>query len=595
MKQKVLLIVSIIAAIAMLSCSLGTDDDSDGGGDSVSEVLKSIPEVKPTLPKSLRAPDSKSIRAVPRAFNDITELTAANLNPVRSQAWIDLQDGDDLQLMLNRAIRFIGEYASANDIPVDKEFSVPIDSTALSNIFKVPANSVASVTVSNKCLIKGSDPKDLTLYCKIKVVTSHSNNQILAKVRIVTNNDSTKNLTINLDIDMGNQGTQQMYVTFNTATGDCVSVVSMKDPNGNDFGAMIQQSIVGSGGEVTTINRFTGASLGGSPATHVAFGNDSNGGIASLFSFTDSNTNQTTDYCYQEYYNNEGHLIRRDFGSSSPFSMNSEFLDHQQNLKTLGINTPPSKIYLKQDANSSTTYKYSVDNGATYAPLAGYGYTDPSNYTYGFYFKADGKTDTPLAQGDGLYAIESVSGDIDGDNYIGPIIYSLDYQVPAPTNIFGKSLYIDHEYPLKNILPVTLADYVLIRKETGSFDVQWTDWEGNTINDTLVWYDFYLNKNGTDKSLIEVPLGDIDLRDKLSTYDVYYYSGGTLEKEQGYFFKTTKTSVPSYFTTPDPSAVNAVKDGLTAALDNALTLSGANYESNLVLLSGDSVLAGLTL
>ncbi|NCB02945.1 MAG: NAD(P)H-dependent oxidoreductase subunit E [Spirochaetia bacterium] len=51
----------------------------------------------------------------------------------------------------------------------------------------------------------------------------------------------------------------------------------------------------------------------------------------------------------------------------------------------------------------------------------------------------------------------------------------------------------------------------------------------------------------------------------------------------------------SYFTTPDPSAVNAVKDGLTAALDNALTLSGANYESNLVLLSGDSVLAGLTL
>ncbi|MDD3981300.1 MAG: hypothetical protein PHT55_03755 [Spirochaetales bacterium] len=90
MKQKVLLIVSIIAAIAMLSCSLGTDDDSDGGGDSVSEVLKSIPEVKPTLPKSLRAPDSKSIRAVPRALNDITELTAANLNPVRSQAWIDL-------------------------------------------------------------------------------------------------------------------------------------------------------------------------------------------------------------------------------------------------------------------------------------------------------------------------------------------------------------------------------------------------------------------------------------------------------------------------------------------------------------------------
>jgi hypothetical protein len=93
----------------------------------------------------------------------------------------------------------------------------------------------------------------------------------------------------------------------------------------------------------------------------------------------------------------------------------------------------------------------------------------------GFYFKADGKTDTPLEQGDGLYATESVSGDIDDDNHIGPMIYSLDYQVPAPTNIFGKSLYIDHEYPLKNILPVTSADYVQIRKETGSSDVQRTD------------------------------------------------------------------------------------------------------------------------
>jgi hypothetical protein len=43
MKHKVLLLVSVITIMAMLSYSPGADDASDGGGESVSEVLKSIP------------------------------------------------------------------------------------------------------------------------------------------------------------------------------------------------------------------------------------------------------------------------------------------------------------------------------------------------------------------------------------------------------------------------------------------------------------------------------------------------------------------------------------------------------------------------
>lgn len=41
----------------------------------------------------------------------------------------------------------------------------------------------------------------------------------------------------------------------------------------------------------------------------------------------------------------------------------------------------------------------------------------------------------------------------------------------------------------------------------------------------------------------------------------------------------------SYFTTHDLSVVNVVKDGLTATLDYALKLSGANYDANLITLA----------
>lgn len=346
MNKRIVSAFFIIAIIFASSCSLGGSGDSDSAS-SVSAVLQNIPEVKQTLPKSLRAPDAKSINHISRNIGVISEVTADSLKPIKSQAWIDLQEGDSSQLMLNRAIKYIGSYAADHDIEVDKEFSVPVDSTILATVFKVPSFELSGLTVSNKCIIKGSDPKDLTLYSNIKLSTSHSSSTIKAKASIKTNADSSVSLKINIDADLGAQGSMLMYTEYNSLTGEGLSVVSMDDSFGSPTGTMIQKSIVGTGNEITTINRYIGPSGGSMNNAYIAYGNDNYGGIASVFSFTDPETSVTNTYIYREYYNSQGNLVRRDYGGTTPWTPDTTILNHQVNLKSLdgSLATPPFCIY----------------------------------------------------------------------------------------------------------------------------------------------------------------------------------------------------------------------------------------------------------
>jgi hypothetical protein len=598
MKNKLLSVISFILIAILASCSLGGDDDE--GGESVSKILQNIPEVRPALPKSLQLPDSSKYVRSSKAAKEIIELTTANINPVKSQAWVDLQEGDTVQLMFNRAVRFIAGYAATNDIALDQEFSAPITAQTLADIFKLPSNIAAGMSVSNKCVIKGSDLNDLTLYCKISVNTGHSTVSISAKVGIKTASNSSVRLTVNLDIGFGNNMTQRMYVDFDSATGACTSVVSMQNSGGADQGTFIRTSTIGSDGSISTVNRSTGSSEMPS-FTHIAYGDDYYGGIASLFSDPEpSDTSKLNDFYYGEYYNSSGNLIRRDSGSSKIWVQS---VDNQQDLAALGLSSAPKRVYIREkwnatDSKSEYQYSYSMlgdgSDSTSYLDLPGYGYTGAgqSPYTYGLYYKSN---PAEWSIGDGIYQCEKIESISEGD-YIGRTTYYLGYKVPSKTNLFGKEFYLDYEYPLNSLLPI-VGNYTLQQKQIGKTQTfTWKDWDGNSMTNTYANYIYYLNNKSAGSTDLEPGL-DIDLSNNIMSYDVYYFTGGKLSKAKGYFFRTSQ-DLPGYFTpltTAATDAIAGVKTELQALMTSALALSSADYTPLLVSLSGDAVLGGLTL
>jgi hypothetical protein len=168
--------------------------------------------------------------------------------------------------------------------------------------------------------------------------------------------------------------------------------------------------------------------------------------------------------------------------------------------------------------------------------------------------------------------------------------------VPTATSLFGKSLYLDYEYPLNSLLPI-VGNYTLRQKQLGdSQSFTWEDWDGNSITNTFAYYIYYLNSNSGSSTDLE-PGIDIDLSNNLMSYDVYYFSDEKLSKAKGYFFRTSQ-DLPGYFTPLSTDATNAiagVKTELQNLMTSALALNNTNYASYLVSLSGDSVLAGLSL
>ncbi len=600
MRKSLTILVALLLATVLSTCGKATDVLGDLAKD-VAKVLQDLPEVALTLPKSLRAGTSNKSLAY-STTRTITELDSTNVSGIKSQAWMDLQERDDSQLYLNRAIQHIASWAVANDIPVDEVFSVPVSSADLAGIFKIPAGSLAGMSVSNKCVIKGEDASNFLLYINANVSHGVGTINIKVKANIISEVDGSTTMKINLDISMGSGMNQLMYVEYSSKNGDSLSVVLM--PSVGTPMAMIQESIV-VGTEVTTINRFTGGT-GMSESTHVAYGNDIYGGIASLFSMTmPTNPPSTMDFYWGEYYNASGELIRRDNGSTSLWAPDAQITQHQKNIKTLepGLSALPDKIYTREKYDSvqdKTVYEYKIDDGS-WKSLADYGSTtDPNIYWFGFYFKTDTAPSGPWAPRDGVYFMEKNEAIEQPNEWLGMTTWYLGYEVPSSQNLFDKSLYITKEYPLDKLLPISNAfsGYKLIQNELSSNEWTWTDWEGNSKTETYYFYKFYLNNGnvvGNSPDTFDLGFGDIEFNDNnLSQTDVYYFNNGNLTKVKGYFFRTTG-DVPPYFTPPVEDAVAQVTSGMQAALEEARTRSVEDYTNMAVSLVGDAVFNSLAL
>jgi hypothetical protein len=165
------------------------------------------------------------------------------------------------------------------------------------------------------------------------------------------------------------------------------------------------------------------------------------------------------------------------------------------------------------------------------------------------------------------------------------------YVVPTAVAKFGKNYFVTNEYPLDAILPLASAyttNYKLIQEEGDTSQWSWTDWEGKTQTSSYTNYSYYLNhtKNGENPIRLDSADGDINISDKLSSYEMYYWNNGKTDKVKGYFLRTTG-NVPPYFTQPSATLIDRVDAKLNYVLEKARTLSGADFKTQLDISRGD--------
>jgi len=352
-----------------------------------------------------------------------------------------------------------------------------------------------------------------------------------------------------------------------------------------------------------------------------------------------TSTSHAEDYYWGEYYDQNGELLRRDNGNSRLWVPVWDEAS-STNLSTLGYTVAPetysTRSYSKREGDiwyqyrerktgsgweayareyrESTPegtwdcitqkwdgngwindYKWSYPASGSYFSWSGTGWTVmvgyPQNGSWSFIYKSN-TTPGEWTAGDAVYYWKSQYSYTSNDIYYWQTDFYQGYVVPTPVHRFGKDYWVNYEYPLGRLLPLVepyATQYKLIQEEGRTDNGTWFDWEGNEQTYSWTSYQYYLNKSTrviADATLpAEDPIRyedafDIQLNDKLSQNDMYYWGNGTMSKVKAYFVRTTG-ALPDYFSAPSTTAIDNVNLKLNALMDSAYDIGLDAYASKI--------------
>lgn len=597
MKKQAVIAAGLAVLLLLSACNQPSQSTSEQV--TINSTLSSLPDLKLKLPKSLSLESSDTSRTMSRNAGTVTDLTTANVGSVKSESWMSLQQGNGLIPFLNRAFAIIADYAKHTTIVEGQAFTLPVTNAQLASMIGCGENDLGGITVQNKFLVTGQDPRDYCLYALVTIgITQGTSTQqmvVRCKIHLLTPETGSRTIQMLLDCDAGSDMSMRVYADIDATTGAC-TMVNGSETNGTvdttSMGVMLSE--VGDDGSITDINASTS---GGNSYYHVAYGNDAAGGIASVNSWTfrdcDGKDVQSDNY-WSEYYDGSGDIIYRSNGSSTlwyaPSTANATNL-----YADLGSpDAAPEKLFIRYTWSPSSTVEVSTDydtkqGNATWKTIA------PGQDCWGWYCMQGSN----WASGDTYYYWQGCEQATDN------VIYTLyaGFKVPEAISFDGKSYYMTNEYPLRNLLPITdsyKGSYTLKQKEGETTSGTWNDSDGNTYSWSFTNYDYWLENatplnEASDIDNCNDSAGDINLNDKLQQYDVYYYSNGTMSKIRSYFFRTT-TTLPPYFSNPDPANLaGSVNAKLAAALEKAATIDYSRYAPLIkTSLKNDSTFAGMT-
>lgn len=560
--------------LLLSSCNQPTQPTEEQA--SINSALSSLPDLRLKLPKSLSLESSDTAKTVSRAVGDVTDLTTTNVGSVKSDAWMSLQQGSGLIPLLNRAFAIMEDYAGQNTITEGQVFTIPVTDEQLASVIGCGEDGLTGITVQNKFVIKGQDPRDFNLYAQIRITmtqdTSTMQMNVRCKMHLLTPENGLRRIEMLLDCDAGGDIAARVWADIDATTGNCLMVTGTIRNGVVDtanMGVMIAEA--GSDGSITDIDTYvyTDANQNSRQGSYVAYGDDTAGGIASIF--TDSS--EETSYYRGEYYNGKGDIIYRTDGSTTLWCGPSldQALNLKETLASVGIASAPETIYIRATwENGTMTYEAKTDDTTDWIPL-----TNPNNYLNWYYMTGDDWT-----IGDVYYYCRNYSY----NNNIYTYTLYAGFKVPEKTSFNGRGYYVTQEYPLRNLLPLTDASFCLKQREESPITCNWTDSDGVWHSTQSPCYSFWLenisntNPAGTATEC-NISDGDIDLADKLGNYEMYYYSSGTMSRIRSYFFRTT-TGLPAYFANPDPSGlVDSIEAKLRTALDLGVAINYSNYTS----------------
>lgn len=534
----IFLIGGCFYAFLLNSCSSapgGGSSSSSGEPGGASGVLSGLPDLKlKNLPDSLAAGSdlkskSKVTRRWTKAEGDVTVFNPATMPDVKAQGWVSMHD----QLQMNIVMIFMDvlkRYASNNTIPYDTDVHLGIQPLILMGMtmYMDMGWFRCSEITNNHHVVYWSMP------------ISGGTNTNVGYLYMDIVKDGSGFIKVDFFALMGGEGAEEeiYYSLYNEVSNEILNYSYRSTSQSinrvySDGSGMILLNFYSSSDE-TNIS--------------IAWGDNSKGGLINASEYI--GPSWTNSYLRTEYYNGDGSLVFNSWGSGNLNDTKwlDSYTENGTNLKDLYFTTPlPAFISVIYDYSGPTVVY--VSNWST-------GETNIiSNDIWNFYYQ---ESSPDWNSGDAVYWWDY------GTNIGSTYIYTMKkgYTVPSSKTYFGKSYYMENNWPLKYLeLEPAFSSFQINRRELSTqsyiFTNVWTDIDGNYITNinNWTWTDYEWWLDGTpDTNLDPTDVRLLNIRSD----EVWIWNGTSMDKQSNYVVYGSDLS-PMYFDFV-PAAASIVED-----------------------------------
>ncbi len=504
------------------------------------DTIESLPELKLKLkdmPDSLSDPSLKLKTIRLKNIGDVSILNPSTLPDVKSSAWYELIMNIQRESAAQSFIQMLKQAASFGlTIPVGQ-------TTTLDDYTRVYCQSDGNGGLQFYFRILENGEMDTKLYIHVYPVNDKSAvefimEQVSAKI-FSYYNEYTKEMIDSSFFDDGETKNIFYWRTYWDSTTS-LSIVTIYN-DGSD----------------------TGISIG--------WGDNNYGGVINNMNSPDS-TN-----IYVEYYNNNGGLVYKAFGSTYNEMDFSSFDESGFNIAQYFTSSKPENInVIFEYWNDGSSYgsKIYLSNSGTITKIA-----DNTDYWY-FYHKSS----SVWQSGDCIYFYESYDGDTNFENNGTNIIrhyytYNKALEIPSQQTYLGTAYYFYNYWPLKYLsLESKYSTYAITRKviDESSYTNIYYNFDMKLVTNTYIWQDFDWWLDKSNNSIFNTN-DDIDLNGILQEEDVYLWNDSLSDFVQSKAIMSFGTgNNPPYFIFNGTNIVNSVKTKIENIYN---TYKGTNFAS----------------
>lgn len=542
MKNYLAVLVLFVLVFGCASQPSGGGGGGSGGSTSSSgivisqtdgaDTIESLPELKLKLkdmPDSLSDPSLKlkSIRL--KNIGDVSTLNPSSLPDVKSSVWYEL------------IMNIQRESAAQSFIQMLKQ--------AAPSGLTIPVGQTTTLNPSTKVHCKSDGNGGLQFYFRML-----ENGEMDTKlyIHVYPVNDKAA-----VEFILEQQG-MKVYSYYNEYTKEMIDSAFVQD----EFFINIfyWRTYWDSPSSLSVVAIYDD---GNTTGFSIGWGDNNYGGVINNIIAPDINQ------IYVEYYNNNGGLVYKAFGSTYN-EMDFSFFDE------CGLNIasyfPASKpesikvIFEYWNYNSSYGSRIYLSNSGTITKIS-----DNTNYWY-FYHKAG----SSWQSGDCIYFYETYDGDTSSESNGTNITqyfytYKKALEIPSQTTYLGTDYYFYNYWPLKYLsLESKYSTYAITRKviDESSYTNIYYNFDMELVTNVYTWQDFdwWLDKN---KNSTFDTNDDIDLNGILQEEDVYYWNdtlSDFVQKKAIMSFGTGNN--PPYFIFNGTNIVNSVKTKIENIYNN---------------------------